>query len=401
MSVSMEGSEMFPFSIGKEQECVTKTESELRYLIETVMTHKHGVSWLSTPDFGVKDYTALLARQKDDAMKFRNNATNTINVIEYCYIHELKEIIEKNWNHVFANIFHSRDRTLQLLEVLSEYRNPIMHGRNILLTHQKHLCLGICGEILLTVDKWRIGTKHQVRSYECTFAFRVPKGTDSEKERMLVIENTKTWLDGVADKAIDKRDKSNDKLIEYLLRLPEGHVTISSAKKEGEIQVNPNSNGWTCYVTARTDNIRVIRRIVSETDKPYWVYKMHLFNKLDIDHIRKLVKERTEQEPTGGSSAHSGNRLLGQSIVYPFGKLNSAVLRVQFSDSSEEQGSTVQITIDGSDEGFYRADDNLTHEVILSCLTGEYTPMKKLQLIKEACSPSLSLSKNNAQISSS
>jgi hypothetical protein len=85
-------------------------------------------------------------------------------------MHELKEIIEKNWNNMFNNIFQSKDRTLQMLEILSRYRNRIMHGaKYTLLLYQNHLCLGIAGEILLIVDKWRLGFRQNVKSYECHF----------------------------------------------------------------------------------------------------------------------------------------------------------------------------------------------------------------------------------------
>lgn len=58
---------LFPYNIGDERDCVIKMEQELRYLIDTIMTAKHGGSWLS--DFsglGKDAYNELVNRQKAD-----------------------------------------------------------------------------------------------------------------------------------------------------------------------------------------------------------------------------------------------------------------------------------------------------------------------------------------------
>jgi hypothetical protein len=89
------------------------------------MTGKHDPSWLSNPKLGVNDYNELSRRQQDDT-KLPRDPAESVNLIDYCYIHEWKEIIEKNWNNTPDNIFQSKDRTLQMLEILSGYRNRII-----------------------------------------------------------------------------------------------------------------------------------------------------------------------------------------------------------------------------------------------------------------------------------
>jgi hypothetical protein len=206
----------FHFELGNEQDCITKTESELRYLINSVMTDKHGASWLSNSTVGVKDYTQRINRQQDEIKKLASGPAITANLIDYCYIHELEEIIEKNWKNIFGSIFPSRDRTTQMLEIRSEYRNTIMHGRDILLPHQKHLCLGIGGELLRIVEKWRIGLRQNVKYYECAFSFSVPNGNDSEfaLEKKRVIEKTRV-VNSLKEKAGKVDYKSNDRSIVF------------------------------------------------------------------------------------------------------------------------------------------------------------------------------------------
>jgi hypothetical protein len=379
----------FHFELGNEQDCITKTENELRYLINTEMTDRHGASWLSNSTVGVKDYAQLINRQQDEIKKLASGPALTTDIIEYCYIHELKEIIEKNWNNIFGSIFPSRDKTSLMLEILSEYRNTIMHGSDILLPHQRHFCLGVGGELLLIVEKWRIGLKQNVKSYECAFSFSVPSGDDSESslEKKQAIEKTKEWVNSLKKKARKVDDKSNDRSIAFLLRLPEGHVTISSDKKDGDYLATPNQYGWSTYVTIRTNIIGIIDRIVAETDKPYWVYRMILDGWLELAHIESQIQNRTGEEPLGRSGAFVDNEPTGQSIKYSLGKFKDAPIRLELTSGSKNEGSTIEMVIDRpDDEGFYQAHNILTHDVVLSFLLGEITPIKKQLLLKEACS---------------
>jgi hypothetical protein len=85
----------FAFELGNERDAIDNTEKQLRYLLNTVMTGKHDPSWLSNPKLGVNDYNEPSRRQQDDT-KLPRDPAESVNLIDYCYIHELKEIIEKN-----------------------------------------------------------------------------------------------------------------------------------------------------------------------------------------------------------------------------------------------------------------------------------------------------------------
>jgi hypothetical protein len=118
---------LFPYKLGYERECIIKMEEELRYLIDTIMTDKHSASWLANASaLGPDGYYKLVNRQQDDIKKFPNNPVKATNLIQYCYIHELKEIIDKNWVSAFSGIFPSKDRTLQML---SSYKWQSNAGR--------------------------------------------------------------------------------------------------------------------------------------------------------------------------------------------------------------------------------------------------------------------------------
>lgn len=98
---------IFPYRIGDEQKCITDTEKELRFLINTIMTNKFDASWMSNPTlFSAKDYGELIETQRREAKTLTNNPVLAAELLEYCYIHNLKEIIEKNWDKAgFVDIF--------------------------------------------------------------------------------------------------------------------------------------------------------------------------------------------------------------------------------------------------------------------------------------------------------
>lgn len=120
---------IFPYRIGDEQKCITDTEKELRFLINTIMTNKFDASWMSNPTlFSAKDYGELIETQRREAKTLTNNPVLAAELLEYCYIHNLKEIIEKNWDKAgFVDIFPPIKRTREMLQILSELRNPQMH----------------------------------------------------------------------------------------------------------------------------------------------------------------------------------------------------------------------------------------------------------------------------------
>jgi hypothetical protein len=369
---------IFPYNLGDEQKCITDTEKELRFLINTIMTDKFGASWMSNPAvFRAEDYRKLIGTQQSEATTLPNNLVLSANLLEYCYIHQLKEIIDKNWDKGFIDIFPSKRRTIEMLQILSEYRNPQMHGRGILFLHQKHLCLGIAGEILLIMEQWRMGFRQQVKSYQCVFRFKPPKndgGSASELTRAEFIQKTSKWIDGLKATATHAEDKSDNKEIVHLLTFSEGSVRISFGRdKDGDYGTKQRENEWYTGLIIDSDNLEVIDRIVKEVDRPYWVYKINLKDKLNAANIKSRIEEKTGQEPTGWSDDTLFN--------YRIGNFKNAVVRLTLKDEGQ-----IEILIDGSyDDGFYQAHKLFSYNVILLLLYGEITLSKIHQLIKDAC----------------
>jgi hypothetical protein len=379
---------IFPYRIGDEQKCITDTEKELRFLINSIMSDNFGASWLPNPSALKADvYRKLIETQQLEAKTLRNNAVMAASPFEYCYIRDLKDIIDKHWEKGFHEIFPSKRRTLEMLQILSEFRNPQMHGRRILFLYQQHLCLGIAGEMLWIVEQWRMGFKHKVKSYQCVFRFKPPNKSGVSVSELMTreefIQRTSDWVDRLKATASGSEDKSTKKEIVDFLRFTEGSVTISFSKEEdGTFSTEQWDHEWYTSLIIETDNLEVIDRIVKEADRPYWVFKINLKDKLDAANIKSRIKEKTGLDPTGWSIGYTNNVIDGQLFNYPIAKLNNAGVRLTLKDEGQ-----IEIVFDGSyGNGFYQAHNFLGYGVIILLLYGEYTEVRKYQLIKDACS---------------
>jgi hypothetical protein len=74
-------------------------------------------------------------------------------LIYYSDFYDLITILQKNWQD-FKAVFGEWKETEVLLKLLSYFRNPDAHHRE-LLSHQKHLIIGIAGELRNRIIKYR------------------------------------------------------------------------------------------------------------------------------------------------------------------------------------------------------------------------------------------------------
>lgn len=239
----------------------------------------------------------------------------------------------------------------------------------------------------------------RVKSYQCVFRFKPPKnvgGSASELTRDQFIENIDEWVINLKATATHAEDKSDDKEIVHLLTFSEGTVRISFGRErvDGDYGTEQRENEWYTGLTIESDNLDMIDRIVKEADRPYWVYRIILIDKLDRRYLKYQIEEKSGREITGSSEGFTKDTRTGQNIStgghieYPFGKLNKdAKIKAQIS-SAENADSVIQIWfISGTyDVGFYQAHNLFSPDKILSILLGDVTPSEVQRIIKEACS---------------
>ena len=146
------------------REEIVKLEDNLRRMIDIVMNRNHGVEWEDDPTIGwSKTKKADLEGVKKSRKGRMPDQVHSARLLDYGYVYHLKYIIEKN-DKLFKPIFSNFNRTLELLEILAENRNPIMHTNDIE-GYKKQLCFGIIGTINQQYEHWNKGYRNKAKGW--------------------------------------------------------------------------------------------------------------------------------------------------------------------------------------------------------------------------------------------
>jgi hypothetical protein len=376
----------FPFSIGNVKDCLITTEDELRNLLDFHLTEQCGFNWESDPKIGFNEneQQQLKKRQEDEGKKFSNQISSE-KLLDYCYIHDLKNIILKNWN-VFSNIFSNKEKTSLFFDILSNIRNSIMHGRKNLLTHQYFLCLGICGELLLIVYRWKLGFKNKVRSYECDLKFGSIQIDDEENAKQKAFLLANQWINKILGRpSIEYETKPHGTGNRLTLKAKEGRLNIFLIPDEWCTVFN-NDIYWYYTIRIETYSINMLDEILRIGGHPYWIYTITLKESLDLALLKDTFERYSGER--GLSSGYYKDEKIPHSIGDVVDKFNGLAIYLKLHKGQSGGGSSIQVICDGMPGmGFYQAHRILDLKNILSLLKGEFAPIKKHSLLVKACSP--------------
>jgi|JI6StandDraft_1071083.scaffolds.fasta_scaffold27332_1 hypothetical protein len=132
-----------------EWQAIKDVENALRDFISIILHKKHGDNWIQdsgiTPD-GIKK----LEEKRETERNKLGSANIETRLIYYSEIWDLARIIRAKWDSDFKDVFGDIKRIECYLDVymniLSTFRIASAHNRD-LLSFQKHLVIGISGEI--------------------------------------------------------------------------------------------------------------------------------------------------------------------------------------------------------------------------------------------------------------
>jgi len=129
------------------------TENSLRDFIQMMLSKIHGSEWIEksgvAPDRISRWNERMVIEQKK-----HTSGTIDERLIYYADFYDLKTILHKNWSIIFSKVFGEWKEMETLLSILEKYRDTDAHRRE-LLSFQKHLILGIGGEIRSKIVKYR------------------------------------------------------------------------------------------------------------------------------------------------------------------------------------------------------------------------------------------------------
>jgi len=129
------------------------TENSLRDFITVVLRAKLGEAWLENCGISSKKLEKW-KEHKEDEEKRQESGVVEKRLIYYADFDDLRAILERHWLGEFSNAFGEWKRMNIFLTELKNLRDPDAHRRE-LMPHQKHLILGISGEIRTRLVRYR------------------------------------------------------------------------------------------------------------------------------------------------------------------------------------------------------------------------------------------------------
>lgn len=129
------------------------TENSLRDFIAVVLHTKLGESWLENCGVSSERLEKWKERKVEEGKRQASGVVEQ-RLIYYADFYDLRTILKKHWSGEFSNALGDW-RTIEVwLTELEKLRDPDAHRRE-LLPHQKHLILGISGEIRTRLVRYR------------------------------------------------------------------------------------------------------------------------------------------------------------------------------------------------------------------------------------------------------
>lgn len=127
-------------------------ENALRDFVANVLGNKHREAWVERAGVTQERLDHWRARKASEAQRQEAGVVEE-RLIYYADFYDLSTILKKNWSD-FATALGDWKRMEVLLKELEHLRDPDAHRRE-LLPHQKHLILGISGEIRNRIVRYR------------------------------------------------------------------------------------------------------------------------------------------------------------------------------------------------------------------------------------------------------
>lgn len=136
-----------------EHEELRKVEEILRNFISSILMEKLGEDWIKKCGVTPERIAQWEERKEIEAKKLKSFGSLYDRLIYYADFYDLPTIIDKKWEY-FKDALCEKKRILMFLNTLAGFRDTDAHGRE-LLPFQKHLLLGMSGEIISRIVVYR------------------------------------------------------------------------------------------------------------------------------------------------------------------------------------------------------------------------------------------------------
>lgn len=134
-------------------QAIKSAETALRDFIEAHFLEKYGPKWSENPQFNQASVKAWRDKKDEVEVKLPPESAEE-SLLYHIPFDELTKLIHDNWDMDFQAAFGDFDLLKSYLSVLKLYRDSDIHRRS-LFVHQKHLVLGVSGEIRSKIAAYR------------------------------------------------------------------------------------------------------------------------------------------------------------------------------------------------------------------------------------------------------
>jgi hypothetical protein len=132
---------------------IKDAENALRDFLQLCLERNFGEAYTTKLGLPSAKIDVWLER-KAQAEISHTPSTHEERLIYYAPFEDLYQLISENWIGDFQATFSDRERLMVFLKIIEEYRHPDTFRRE-LFVHQKHLLLGITGELRSKIAAYR------------------------------------------------------------------------------------------------------------------------------------------------------------------------------------------------------------------------------------------------------
>ena len=136
-------------------------ETDLRRLVRVVSSDKFGTEWRTR--VVDEDTAAQLTNRYVEKEKRRAPAKVSDDLLDYTHLHELRKVIEREWEAFSPALGKLREFSI-LMDKVEDFRNAPAHSRE-LLPHERSLLEGIAGTIRTQVTAYVSSRSSDLRHY--------------------------------------------------------------------------------------------------------------------------------------------------------------------------------------------------------------------------------------------
>lgn len=128
-------------------------ENSLRDFLHLIYAARHGDQWQEEIPLA-KKYAVLWEERRIPNEMDHNAIKGSENLIQYASLPELRKLLKETWSEDLEQLFDDRKVLDVYMRILEDYRDPDSRRRE-LFVHEKHLLLGIAGDIRNRIVSWR------------------------------------------------------------------------------------------------------------------------------------------------------------------------------------------------------------------------------------------------------